>query len=342
MHNFKRALGMTLAFLLCVVIATAVIVEPYFHSETYYYQDIKVRKQLSGQLDALICGSSHAFKAFVPQILDDELGWNSYNLAGSMMTMHGRYALLKKELERNPVSTVVIELSFNALTRNRDTEGPEGDLYLLGRLDTPLERAEFFFSAMRLNEYGRVYYDTLNRGITSWKKWIRDEQEPLIQYQTKGFIPVPANDFSLTQEDYNALHYTASFDTEIYEENMEYLEKIFDLCEKKNARVIMVTTPIAEINTCQYDNLDVFREWYVEIAQEHDCVFYDFNLLKEKDSLFPSDTAFYDPLHLSESGSQTFTTTFSDILKRADAGEDVSSLFYLSYIEADAHCAFAN
>ncbi|MGI6013835.1 MAG: hypothetical protein ACOX7K_06075 [Oscillospiraceae bacterium] len=341
MHNFKKALGRTIAFLLCVIAATVVIVEPYFQRQTYYYQDAAVREELSGQLDYIICGSSHAFRSFVPEILDRDLGCNSYNLAGALMTMQGRYTLLKKEMERNPISTVVIELSFNALTRNRDEEGPEGDLYILGRSDNFFDRASYFLSAIRLNEYGRVYYDTLDRGITSWKHWMKGESEELIQYRTKGYSPLFSTDLTLTQEDYDGLHYSSSFDTRVYEENMEYLEKIFALCEENNAKVIMVTTPIAEINTCQYDNLDVFREWYEQLSQEHDCAFYDFNLLKNKDTLFPSATAFFDPLHLSESGAETFSTTFTDIIQRAEAGEDISNLFYNSYVEADAHSIHA-
>lgn len=222
MNNFRKAMVMTLTFCLFVVGITACIVEPYFQSETFYYEDAKVRKDLSGQLNYLICGSSHAFRAFIPEILDEELGCNSYNLSCAMMTMQGRYAILKKEMDRNPINTVVLELSFNALTRNREREGPEGDIYMLARFDNFLERARYFISSIDIREYGKLYYDTLNRGFTCWNKILNGEKDNLVQYKTKGFVSKPSNDLSVTKEEYRENHYTGSLDTTVYEENIFY------------------------------------------------------------------------------------------------------------------------
>ena len=128
MRNFKKTARAVLALLLCVLVLYAGYTAPYFYGTAYYYQDASARSALRGSLNLLISGSSHAFRAFIPEQLDRTLGTESYNLACSMQTMEGRYRLLRKELERNPVQTVVIELSYNALTRSRAAEGPEGDL----------------------------------------------------------------------------------------------------------------------------------------------------------------------------------------------------------------------
>ena len=110
MHSFKKAMKSSMIFLILLTICTETIVYPYFHSETYHYQDGYVREELQGTLDFLICGASQAQRGISPMILDQKLGCNSYNIASPLMTLHSRYYMLEKELERNPVKTVIIEL----------------------------------------------------------------------------------------------------------------------------------------------------------------------------------------------------------------------------------------
>lgn len=77
------------------------------------------------------------------------------------------------------------------------------------------------------------------------------------------------------------------------------------------------------------------------MSRKYDCEFYDFNLLKNKNELFPLNTAFYDWLHLSGSGAETFSKEFVRLIKKVDGGEDVSSFFFNSYVEADANSIYA-
>ena len=90
-------------------------------------------------------GASYAMRGFRPDILDQELGVNSYNLSCSRQTMQGRHELLNLELNRNPAKTVVLELSYDSMTRNRDEEGPEGDMYMLGNSAVLCQESTFLF-----------------------------------------------------------------------------------------------------------------------------------------------------------------------------------------------------
>ena len=119
MKNFKKACKTTVLFLLILVILSASVMGLFFQSESYFYQDYRERDELAGTLDTLILGSSHGLRAFVPEIMDKKLGVNSYNLAGSLMTMQGKYEMLRTEADRNPVKTVILEMAASSLTRNR-------------------------------------------------------------------------------------------------------------------------------------------------------------------------------------------------------------------------------
>lgn len=339
MRNFKRAVAVTLLCALCVGVIFGAVSSAYFCTQFYYYEDAQNRKELAGEIDFLFCGSSHCLRAFSPEEIDPILGCNSYNLAGSLMTMKGRYTLLRKELSRNDVSTVVVELSYNALARDRKEEGPEGDIYMLARMDNAAESLLYAVSSFRPNEYDRVLYDTMERSVNSLLCLLRGQQPTDVSAQ-KGWFPAGVNDCSTTVEKYNASFHKAQINESINEENLRYLEKILDLCKTNGVRIIFVVTPISDRYLGQYGNMDTVIGRYAEIARENGCEFYDFNLLKEKDLLLPCETAFYDDAHLSSEGAKAFSQRFAEIISAVDSGQSVDGLFYDSYDEADRHSRY--
>lgn len=326
MHNFRKTARAVLALLLCMLVLFAGYTAPYFYGTAYYYQDAGARSELSGSLTLLISGSSHAFRAFIPEQLDRALGTGSYNLACSMQTMQGRYELLRRELERNPVQTVVIELSYNALTRDRAAEGPEGDLYQLGRYTDPLARWAYFFAAIAPSEYGECYHDTLTRSTRAWKALLRGEMG---LQSVRGYLGLDPTDQRIAPGARAELYHTDTVPLTQDAESVAYFERCMELCAGKGVQVILVTTPMTERMLLEYDGLETVRGWYAAYAERYGCEFYDFNLLKDAD--YPADTAFFDPTHLSRFGAETFTADFCRIVQRRAQGEDVSALFYPDY-----------
>lgn len=327
-----RTLPATLALLLSVILLFAIYTAPYFYGKTYPYQDSKARDALAGQLDLLISGLSHAFRAFIPEQIDRAFGTNSYNLAYSMQTMQGRYFLLKKEMERNPVKTVLIEVSYNSLTRNRKSEGPEGDIYELGRLAAPIERWSFFFSSISPSEYGKLYYDTIDRSTTARKAILRGETGSA-QDSVRGYGGMAPVDQTLSPEKYAEAYHSRSIVTEQDAYDIFYFEKCPELCREKNVRVILVTTPMPKKTLLSFDRLETVRLWYEEYAARFCCEFYDFNLLKSKAADYPESTAYIDETHLSSIGAQTFSEDLCEVLKKTENGASVEGLFYGNYDE---------
>lgn len=341
MNNFKRAIRTTVIFLVVLITLSACIMEVFFAGENYYYQDYREREALSGNLDYIVCGASHAMRGFKPDVIDEKLGVNSYNLSCSRMTMQGRYELLKLELERNPVKTLVMELSYDSLTRDRDEEGPEGDIYLLGKLDSFGSRMKYFFSAVRLKDYGRMYYNYIDNGINCLKKVIRGTWTDKNEKLSKGYAAYKRENTDLNER-LDKIYRTHTFSEKICDENMEYFQKIIDLCNENDIELVMVTTPLSKVTVCRYGNLDVFREYYQDIAAENGLVYYDFNLLKCKEEKLPDSSAFFDKFHLGNEGAQTFTELFTEVMQMKDMGQDTDPLFYESYEELDAHMDFTN
>lgn len=335
MRNFRQILVKIAIFLLALFVFTALIVSPYYNHEVYAFQDGFVRDALAGSLDTLVCGASHAYYGIDPRTMDEVLNCSSYNISTDMMTMHGRYELLKKEIERNPVDLVFLELSYNSLTRNRNEEGAEGDIYQLGRYTNLAERFSYFFRYMGLDEYFFVYYDTLRCGLVA-RQQLRDghgAKGTSEKYETKGYLPTAVNAQQAVDP---SQHHATKIATQMDPECLAYLEKITDLCEEKGIQVVVVGVPITQASTLRYDGLDVIYNDIHDFCLARDLPWFDFNLYKEKTALFPDDTAYHDPTHLADGSAQEFTALMCQVYQDWQDGQDVADRFYTSYAQAEA------
>lgn len=333
MHNFRRILTTSVAFLLLLGILSLGFMEVYFRAEHDFFQDGSERKALAGTLDCLYCGASHGYRAFKPSVIDPILGTQSYNLSGALMTMQGRYELLREEVRRNPVKRVYLELSFNSMTRNRAREGTEGDLYALARYADFLPRLGFFFRAFSLSEYPGVYQKFLSEGIDTTLECLSGETAEH-SGRDRGYMPTDPRTIEF-ETDYAAIFHRKTYSTEIDPYNQRYLDKILELCRQNNIELILITTPLSENALCEGANLQDFYAWYRAFAEKEELKFFDFNLYRDKESLLPDETMFFDRLHLNDEGATRFSQVFAELMTRADAGEDLSPLFYDSYPEME-------
>ena len=338
MHNFNKALIRIGILAVILLVISVLIMRPYFNQDIYYYQDRDLRESYAGQLDTLIVGSSEGLRGLEPTVLDRTIGTCSYNLSNVMMTMCGRYTLMKYEISRNPVDTVILELSYESMSRDRENEVPQGDVTLLGRLDTPWQRISFIAEAFPLDELPWLYYDTLTRGIECIEILANDVphgpyEETILR---KGFVTSASQDVSLTQEEYLRMYHTKSIDTDIELYNVQYLQRISDLCREEGIELIIVTLPQARTYTTEYADLQVVTDYYRDFAEANGWVYYDFNLLIERDTLLTETEAFNDMTHLSHPGAWDLTELLGQLMMMEDAGEDTSALFYETHAEMDA------
>lgn len=328
MHNFKKIILHTTLLIFFVIIILICSTLPYFWGESYYYQDYKVRTSLSGKLDTLVIGSSHALRSIKPTVLNEKLNTKAYNLSSPLMSMYGRYAMLEKEIKRNPIKTVYLEISYNALTLDRKTLGLEGDLYVLGRFDNVFERINFFTNAFTPDEYKKVLSDIIVRSKNSFS--IHNTIE---QYETFGYLSMPSNNQLLSDEVKEKVKNTNVLDTKIKEESLNYFDKIIKLCKENDIRVILVVTPVTERMILEYSNLDDIFSQYIDLAKEYNCEYYDFNLDKNRMKLYPEETSFYDNTHMSDSGAEIFSNRLTEIIEDVDRGNNVLKYFLNSYTE---------
>ena len=342
MRNFSKTLLVSVAFLLCAAILSLILIEPFFEVQPNYYQDARTRDTLSGTVDFAVLGASFAYRSLDPDVIDPILGTHGYNFSGAGMTMAGRYELLVKELSRNPIKTVVMDLGSDMIYRDRDTvQGAEGDLYLLDRLGTKRERIAYIAKHIRPDEYFYTYSHLLTEGVKTLKNGRVSEYSDEYRLDCRGYYPKYTNDMSMTDAEYRAIRNTKSVYAEVSAENLEYLEKIVTLCKENGIEIVLFTAPVSLKYICEYEDLDKSREIYEQEAEKLGVPYYDFNLLKDRNELFSEDTCFYDEAHMSIDGAPIFSEYFANFLLKLRSGEDVADLFYASYARVDAMQSYA-
>ena len=172
MPSSKKAILSAAVVLFLVVAISAVITMPYLHSEAEYYLDSEVREELAGSIDCIILGSSHTLTAFDTGTIDERLDCFSYNISGLQMTLDARYYLLEKEITRNPIDTVILELSYNAFTRIEDEEYAHGDESTIARLDSFPERMGYLFRYVSLDDWLNLYSRQISSGLSHYASMV--------------------------------------------------------------------------------------------------------------------------------------------------------------------------
>ncbi|MBP9988949.1 MAG: hypothetical protein KBT46_05565, partial [Ruminococcus sp.] len=103
MRDSKKAIFVSIVFVLIISIISCIIITPVFGLNTDKY----LRKKLNGKIDYAIIGASQGLCGFVPQIIDEKLNVYSYNLCGSLITWNGRKALFDEIITNNKLDTLV-------------------------------------------------------------------------------------------------------------------------------------------------------------------------------------------------------------------------------------------
>lgn len=336
MHNFSKALKNTLLFFLIILLLALPLPVFYFEYSAKNWtatSDIMERNFYAGKITTLFSGASHGLRAFMPEIYDTKLSGISYNLCGTLCTMKGRYALLKEEIERNPVNTVILEVSYNSLSRDRKTERAEGDLDIIRRLANRKEKVNYALKNLSIDEWSIAYYLATHNGFSAIVEKFTLNTDAMLNASItqKGYQEAPCTNISLTLQEYILQHHTEIISERINPENLEYLNKILTLCKEKNIDVIMIVVPISDRAINRIANLETIKKQYVQIATQNQCDFYDFNLWKDRENTLSDYCDFYDDFHLSGTGAKKFSNALSELMALRKEGTNISNFFYHSY-----------
>lgn len=293
-----------------------------------------IRPQLEaekGKIDFLFCGASQAVLGFVPGIMDEALGCNSFNIAAGMLSMEGRYVLLTRVAEDNPVKTLVMDLSYNGLARDPDTDPVEADLLLEERLHGA-DRLRYFCTHTAPDELFPSFWYAMRIGaLTLFHSISGNRVQP--DYAAKGFRGVRTAVDQTKPVQWKAGDETrqaAMYD--VADDNLLYLDRIMQFCREKGIRVCFVTTayPTASVSRWPRDGMLYAN---LNVARKYGCPLYDYNLFRQKDAWFSDRTSYCDQGHTSPEGAAAQTKLLASWIAASSPGVGEDEQFYADYAE---------
>lgn len=337
MQTSKRQILKAIVAVVCIAAviigASVLVIEPMIRSESFYYLDAASRKQQAGSFDFLFIGDSDGMTAFCPSMFDTQTGYTSYNLSGTMMTPESEYVLLKKELSRNPVKRVVLQLSYETFCRDPEREHGDGNSVTIQRMESLGDRADFLANHVDLNQWMDIYSRLLTSGMSFWKDKLSGNLKISHDASSNGWYAAKANDLTLSDEEAQQLLNSKQVSLAFTYDYTREIADVIQLCKEQNTEIFIVILPVSAEHIWKFDGWDGFSDWISSFCEENQVNLYDFNLLKSKNELFSDAVSYKDYAHMSKDGAEAFTTAFGQLMLALDAGEDSSAMFYDTYSE---------
>ena len=142
-------------------------------------------------------------------------------------------------------------------------------------------------------------------------------------------LPDNLNDKNLTKREKEGFE---NKECVFFEQKISTLKDMISFCQKRGCEVIVLAAPVPITSIYSTSYYASFTNQLKELVESEGADYYDINFAKPE--LWKSEIEhFYDRSHVNEDGAIKFTEAICELLKKKDAGEDVSNLFYQTWEE---------
>ena len=320
------------------------------HYANYYNYEIKQMEEQGAEVGMVIGGASQVYHGCDTEILASELGYENVIAASSAgQASDGTYYMIRDALNRFTPEYVVVGMSWDRFFP-KQLGGLHGGRLLVKDHIPFWDGVEFFLKEAPVGQWFNlsdlIRFGGSVKSIQQLKDNYRTRQEvasgdwnidttKASYYGKNGFIVFKetAKQGALVAED-------LTFDeSRIAPLEIKYMKKIADLCRERGVKLIWMTLPSTLAELYSIDNYQYAIDYATKFLEEETGFPYlNFSLIRNREELFP-DTVFSDHIHLAQPGAEIFSRLFAEAVKRMEAGEDISDMFYDSVEEmkADVH-----
>lgn len=314
----KKFLMRCLLFLLVFVVINMVLAYVYeqpvkkaiankTHKNYLKWTDIHIHKQ---SYDLIVMGSSRAYTAYNPEILDSLTGLKSYNMGTSAQDIAETYYMLKELLEYQQPKFVVMDLFFPSS-------------------DTSHEYYQIFSNASFFNS-GQQQFNLVTEGygtegivnyllpVVKLKNYIKNDLSSLLgpkksekkeDHWIRGFL---YDTTIVSPKQIEKFTPISNFDNTSFSKDRFafYIDRISKLLQENNIKFITIHTPYPPSRNKISTSRDE-EDYFAEFTERNNIPFYDFNRLINN----MKDTDFSDYHHTNFKGARKVTIALGEILK---------------------------
>lgn len=270
-------------------------------------------------IDVLFVGSSHCYRSFVPEILDEELGVNTFNAGTSSQAMDGSFMLIKEAARYHDIQHIYLEVYYNGMFEVYKERTQMTPTYIISDYLRPsIDKFLYLLNASGKEQY--VHSFIVARRNWSGLYWPDFIKEMITQKSTEAYRTYDYSNVTSEEEWYVGKGYVAgqgavdnwnyfsmrgwepvNFEN-VSQDWLDSLTDIMDFCERKGIELTLVSAPMSDFLVTGTGGYDEYIEMINDIISDREVEYYDFNLCREE--YFPSTSElFKDVDHLNQYGA---------------------------------------
>lgn len=343
MRIFKnKTLGRVLSFLSIVLLIIGMdrglgyLLAPITYA-TYFSHDVRELEKTGENADVVFIGASRINETFDTRVFTDEWGVKCVLNAGSAgQSVRSTYYQLKDLVERIHPDRVYIEAIIDGVLSEKedplkwrleilDRLSPKNKILMVLDCFEP-EEAIYLLQTYRHNENLDIENIRTNlREKTALRKTgERLRTDRLEYYAGNGFT---YNRYSCAPGTIPIMGAVEFSPDKVSEDKLKYLDACIKLCKDNNIEVNLVTGVTSVMRMYACTGYQEANDFYKSYAEANGIKYYNLNYMKERESLLPDDKM-YDYNHCNGEGAHIASEFFAQIVKKEEAGEDVSQYFY--------------
>lgn len=237
--------------------------------------------------DILFIGSSRAYRGYSP-FLFNSAGFQSFNLGTSAQSIKNTYFIIKHYLNSSNCKVLVVDVFAGAFTKNQ--------------LESSSDLIENIESTSAAYDIAIHNDDIRTLNIASFR-YLTEDDKPYFKktdYIGKGYS---VNRDSMSKQKQIIFFENKPIshkNIEIDEEQLEYFNRILELCKERDIQLVVVYSPVS-----YFYNYSIHQKFVnklnasIEKSKTH---FYDFSKCDSINTAFH----FYDDSHLNQAGVEIF------------------------------------
>jgi len=284
-------------------------------------------------LDILFIGSSHSYCTFAPALIDKALGTESFQFGMPLQYPDSTWFTLKEALKTQSPSVVVMELYWDVMDKDFDVkqadtlfeaffDDEEFKTAYIEQIFPWNEKIKYLFPIIRYQQDFLTYQnkqltDNVEAGLGVTQK--KEKQTGVERYDYRGFMYC---DYVILESKFGEGNQFRKFDGKNWafsKVQLNYLEKIVDLCNTNNIKLLFTTAPVAPVSMELMRNYDAVHKAVSEFAQKNKIPYLDFNTENQEKNLL-ENKHFRDDAHLNYSGVEIVDAYFAKWMERQGVG----------------------
>jgi len=274
---------------------------------------------LDEPIDALILGSSHAYRSYHPATIRKAIQLKNavFNFGSSAQTPVTSYFVLNEMLEKQRPKIVVLDVYIMVFTSDNQLNNGRYNFHSMNwsaNKNQFLKEGFIFNEQMKLLFFpGHVYRNHFKNKLN---KLLGRSYLPAGkgQYEKNGFA---FNEDTLAIEKLKFDNQFSKFNIQkeqITEKNVAYLKKMVERCQTENIPIVFMSSPMPSVSVDFIKEYPAISARFADLAKELEVPYYDFNI--ERIPEVKDEFHYYDDDHLNLSGAKIFSKKAAEMMQK--------------------------